>query len=340
MAAEFSREMSRKDCLNAQRGFHTSGPPAYGLRCVLLDADHQVRHTLDRHEYKSVQTDRIIIAPGPDGQAALVRKMFEWYATEPITATAIAKRLNDFGIYNGNGRPWQGQNILNILRNEAYIGTNVYSRTTSKLAHPWERVPERDWIRVPGAFEPVVDRRIFVAAQQKMQRARQRATREEITDGLLRVIKRAGKLNQATLRRYRSAPSVEQVMREFGSLNEAYKAVGYAPNLDPARSENRAIERRMEKRVADIACEVLRSRGHEVQYEKHTDTLCLDGSLRVKLVVRCPWLIHGKAPYWMARWPDCFPIDFLVYGRIERAQRICLIFICSRVEALSRALTP
>ncbi|MEZ2307200.1 recombinase family protein [Paraburkholderia sp. RCC_158] len=35
MAAEFSREMSRKvflgECLNAQRGFHAGGPPGYGL---------------------------------------------------------------------------------------------------------------------------------------------------------------------------------------------------------------------------------------------------------------------------------------------------------------------
>ncbi|MFL9888280.1 recombinase family protein [Paraburkholderia agricolaris] len=330
MAAEFSREMSRKvflgHCLNVQRGFHTGGPPGYGLRRVLLDADRHIRHSLDRYEYKSVQTDRVIIAPATGGEAAVVRKIYEWYATQPITAAAIGRRLNDFGICNGFGRPWQGQNILNILRNEAYIGTNVYSRTTSKLATPWERVPERDWIRVPGAFEPVVDKRIFAAVQQKMERARRRPTRDEITDGLYKVIKRAGKLSQATLRHYRSAPSVEQVMREFGSLNEAYKAIGYAPNLDPARSENRATERLMEKQVADIATEVLRSRGHEVQYEKHTDTLCLDACLRLKLVVRSPWLIGGHVPYWVARWPDCFPVDFLVYGRIERVDAELLDF--------------
>ncbi|MFP3564064.1 recombinase family protein [Paraburkholderia sp. SIMBA_030] len=330
MAAEFSREMSRKvflgHCLNVERGFHTGGPPGYGLRRILLDADRNVRHSLDRYEYKSVQTDRVIIAPAPGGEAAVVRKIYEWYATQPITAAAIARRLNDFGICNGFGRPWQGQNILNILRNEMYIGTNVYSRTTSKLTSPWERVPENDWIRVPGAFEPVVDKRIFTAVQQKMDRARRRPTRDEITDGLHKVIKRAGKLTQATLRHYRSAPSVEQIMREFGSLNDAYKAIGYAPNLDPARSENRSVERRMEKQVADVTIDVLQSLGHEVRYEKHTDTLCVDGSLRLKLVVRSPWLIGGSIPYWVARWPDCFPIDFLIYGRIERASSELLDF--------------
>jgi DNA invertase Pin-like site-specific DNA recombinase len=323
MAAEFSREMSRKvflgHCLNVQRGYHSGGPPGYGLRRILLDADRHVRRSLDPYEYKSVQTDRIVIAPASGGEPALVRKIFEWYATQPVSGTAIAKRLNDFGICNGLGRPWQGQNIMNILRNEAYIGTNVYSRTSSKLAGPWERVPEQDWIRVRGAFEPVVDKRVFKAVQQRMLQERRRPTREELADGLRKVVKRAGKLSQATLKHYRSEPSVEQVMREFGSLYEAYKAIGYAPNLGPERSENRSIERCTEKQVTDITIEVLRSRGHEALYEKHTDTLCLDGSLRLKLVVRSPWLIGGHVPYWVARWPDCFPVDFLVYGRIERA---------------------
>ncbi|SIN99305.1 recombinase family protein [Paraburkholderia phenazinium] len=330
MAAEFSREMSRKvflgHCLNVERGFHTGGPPGYGLRRILLDADRNVRHSLARYEYKSIQTDRVVIAPAVSGEAAVVRKIYEWYATQPISAAAIATRLNDFGICNGSGRPWQGQNILNILRNEMYIGTNVYSRTTSKLTSPWERVPTQEWIRVPGAFEAVVDKRIFTAVQQKMERARRRPTRDEITDGLHKIIKRVGKLNQATLRHYRGAPSVEQIMREFGSLNEAYKAIGYAPNLDPARSENRCVERRMEKRVAEVTIDVLRNLGHEVRYEKHTNTMCVDGSLRLNLVVRSPWLIGGSVPYWVARWPDCFPVDFLVYGRIERANTELLDF--------------
>ncbi|MFM0598410.1 recombinase family protein [Paraburkholderia dilworthii] len=330
MAGEFSREMSRKVflglCLNVRRGFHAGGPPGYGLRRVLVDGARQVRQPLERYEYKSVQSDRVIVAPATGNEAAVVRKIFEWYATQPISATAIARRLNDFGIFNGWARPWQGQNIRKILHNESYIGTNVYSRTTSKLAGPWERVPEQDWIRVPDAFKPVVDKRIFAAVQQKLERARRRPTRDEITDGLYKVIKRAGKLSQTTLRHYRSAPSVEQVMREFGSLNEAYKAIGYAPNLDPARSENRSVERVMEKRVAEVTIQVLQCRDHEVRYEKHTDTMSVDGSLRLKLVVRSPWLIDGYEPYWVARWPDCFPVDFLIYGRIERASTELLDF--------------
>ncbi|CAB3795245.1 hypothetical protein LMG28614_04133 [Paraburkholderia ultramafica] len=330
MAAEFSREMSRKvflgHCLNVQRGFHSAGPPAYGLRRVLVHGESQEQRTLNRYEYKSVQTDRVTIAPALGGEPALVRKIYEWYATQPLTGTAIARRLNDFGIFNGFARPWQGQNILNILRNEAYIGTNVYSRTSSKLASQWRSVPEQDWIRVPGAFEAVVDKRIFAAVQQKLQRSRRRPTRDEIADELRNVIRKAGKLSQATLRRYGSAPSVERVMHEFGSLYAAYEAIGYVPNLDPARSRNRAIERRLEREMAAITSEVLNSLGHGVRYEKHTNTLSIDKSLRIQLVVRSPWLIGGHIPYWVARWPDCFAIDFLIYGRIERGSTELLDF--------------
>lgn len=322
MAGEFSREMSRKiflgSCVNAQRGFHSAGPVGYGLRRVLVTAQGQTRQLLARHEYKNVQTDRVIVVPDSTGEAALVRKMFEWYASQSVTATGIARRLNDFGLLNSVGRQWQGQNVMKILRNEKYIGTNIYSRTTSKLGQPWQQVPYDEWIRVPGAFEAVVDKRLFDAVQRKIAGNRQGPTREEILAGMRKVISRTGRINQGLLRHYKNAPSAVQVLKAFGSLNEAYKQIGYAPNLDPVRTENRAVERCMEVRVAQSVRTMLCGLGHEVRYEKHTSTLCIDRSLRLQLVVRRPWLPHGGEPYWVTRWPDCFAIDFLVYVRLAR----------------------
>jgi hypothetical protein len=52
----------------------------------------------------------------------------------------------------------------------------------------------------------------------------------------------------------------------------------------------------------------------------------VDNALRFQLVVRSSWLIHGHSPYWVARWPDCFAIDFLVYARIDRADPNLLDF--------------
>lgn len=324
MAGEFSREMSRKvflgHCVSVQRGYHSGGPPGYGLQRLLVDTDRNVRRPLAPYQYKSIQTDRVILTPGPTHEAALVRKMFEWYATRKMTAARITRRLNDFGLCNGAGRPWRSRNVLQILHNEKYIGTNVYSRTSSKLDTGWEQLPESEWIRVPSAFEPLVDKSLFDAVQRKLGRTRRVLSREEIISGLRRVIEKTGKLSQKTLRQCRSGPSVERVMQEFGSLNEAYKVVGYTPNLSPERSENRCVERRMELLVADVVTDVLRGLGHAVSFAKHTNVMCVDQGLRFQLVVRSPWLIHSGLPYWVARWPDCFAIDFLVYGRIDRGR--------------------
>ncbi|MFM0732862.1 recombinase family protein [Paraburkholderia sediminicola] len=323
MAGEFSREISRKvflgHCVNVQRGYHSGGPPGYGLQRVLVDAHNGTRRPLAPYQYKSLQTDRVVLAPGPPHEAALVRKIFEWYAARGTTATIIARRLNDFGICNGAGRPWLPRNILQILHNEKYIGTNVYSRTSSKLDAAWEQLPTEDWIRVPGAFEPVVGAQIFGTVQRKLAQIRHTPSRDEIVSGLRKVMEKAGKLNQATLKRYRSAPSVERVMHEFGSLYGAYEEIGYSPHLNPERSRNRHVERRTERALAEITIEVLQGLGHEVKFEKHTNVMCVDNALRLQLVVRSSWLIHGHSPYWVARWPDCFAIDFLVYARIERA---------------------
>jgi DNA invertase Pin-like site-specific DNA recombinase len=323
MAGEFSREISRKvflgHCVNVERGYHSGGPPGYGLQRILVDARSGTRRPLSPYQYKSLQTDRVVLAPGPPHEVAIVRKMFEWYATRKITATDIARRLNDFGICNGAGRPWLPRNILQILRNEKYIGTNVYSRTSSKLDAPWEQLPEAQWVRVAGAFEPVVGAQLFAAAQLKLARARQTPSRGEIVSGLRKVLEKAGKLNQATLKRYRSAPSVERVMHEFGSLYGAYEEIGYSPYLNPERSRNRYVERKTERLLVEITTELLQELGHEVKFEKHTNVMCLDNALRLQFVVRSSWLMRGHSPYWVARWPDCFAIDFLVYVRIERA---------------------
>src|SRR5262249_7612554 len=148
-------------------------------------------------------------------------------------------------------------------------------------------------------------------AQEKMRSWHVRPTREDIITGLKMLVEKRGRINQKLLKRYHSAPSVEQVMHEFGTLYDAYKIIGYPPNLDPERSENRNVERKTERLLADVLLEEMRRQGHQAEYAKHTGTLCIDRTLRIQLVARSTWLIHGNLPYWVARWPDCFAIDFL-----------------------------
>ncbi|OAJ60536.1 hypothetical protein A6V36_01695 [Paraburkholderia ginsengiterrae] len=330
MASEFSRELSRKvflgHCLNVQRGYHCGGPPGYGLQRVLHDGRRGTQRTLDVYEYKNLQTDRVSLAPGPLHEIGVVRKIFEWYAWQKLDSNAIANRLNGFGICNRAGRPWRARHILQMLHNEKYIGTNVYSRTSSKLAARWEQLPEEEWVRVPHAFEAIVDAKTFAAVRRRLDSFHRVPDRAEILAGLRKVVASKGRLSQSTLRASCKAPSVECVMREFGSLNAAYREIGYAPNLDPERSENRDIERRVETMVAQVTGRILAEKGHQVHYEKHSSTLCIDAMLRFQIVARCPWTFHRKEPCWVARWPDCFDIDFMIYCRLPRGSAEILDF--------------
>ena len=72
MAGEYSRELSVKvfagQCRLIERGFRQGGPAGYGLRRQLVDQDRNPKEILARGVHKSIQTDRVILVPGPESQ--------------------------------------------------------------------------------------------------------------------------------------------------------------------------------------------------------------------------------------------------------------------------------
>jgi DNA invertase Pin-like site-specific DNA recombinase len=80
MAGEYSRELSAKvfagQCRLIELGFRQGGPAGYGLRRVLLDQSGSVKSELARGEHKSLQTDRVILQPGPDAEVAIVNQIY------------------------------------------------------------------------------------------------------------------------------------------------------------------------------------------------------------------------------------------------------------------------
>lgn len=68
MAAEYSRELSDKIVRShryyAEQGFHQGGPPNYGLRRMLVDANGQPKIELTDGQEKNLHGDRVILIPG------------------------------------------------------------------------------------------------------------------------------------------------------------------------------------------------------------------------------------------------------------------------------------
>src|SRR5208282_4100341 len=80
MAGEYSRELSVKvfagQCRLIERGFRQGGPAGYGLRRQLIDQDRNPKGILSRGMHKSIQTDRVILVPGPESEIQLVREIY------------------------------------------------------------------------------------------------------------------------------------------------------------------------------------------------------------------------------------------------------------------------
>jgi hypothetical protein len=85
MAGEYSRELSTKvfagQCRLITLGYRQGGTAGYGLRRLLLDQHGQPKTTLARGERKSLQTERVILTPGPDNELG----------TETTAATIVSE---------------------------------------------------------------------------------------------------------------------------------------------------------------------------------------------------------------------------------------------------------
>jgi len=81
MAGEYSRELSTKvfagQCRLIELGYRQGGTAGYGLRRVLIDQSGSMKGELTRGEHKSLQTDRVILMPGPDTEVQTVNQIYE-----------------------------------------------------------------------------------------------------------------------------------------------------------------------------------------------------------------------------------------------------------------------
>ena len=110
MAGEYSRELSAKvfigQCRLIELGFRQGGPPGFGLRRMLRDQSGQQKGPLARGEQKSIQTDRVILIPGPPEEVEAVRWMYRLFVEEGKVESEIAALLNEKGLRTDLDRPW------------------------------------------------------------------------------------------------------------------------------------------------------------------------------------------------------------------------------------------
>jgi DNA invertase Pin-like site-specific DNA recombinase len=110
MAGEYSRELSVKvfagQCRLIEHGFRQGGPAGFGLRRLLIDEARNPKGELGRGDRKSLQTDRVVLIPGPLEEIEHVHKIYSMFVEDGKSEREIALELNRRGILSDLGRPW------------------------------------------------------------------------------------------------------------------------------------------------------------------------------------------------------------------------------------------
>jgi DNA invertase Pin-like site-specific DNA recombinase len=313
MAGEYSRELSVKvfagQCRLIEHGFRQGGPAGYGLRRRLIDQAGIAKGELTRGEHKSIQTDRVVLVPGPPEEVDTVRWMYQSFVTRRTPEREIADLLNRRGLTTDLGRPWTRGTVHQVLINEKYIGNNVWNRGSFKLKKKRVRNNPDMWIRAEGAFEPIVDRSLFEAAQAIIRERSHNLSNEEMLGALQRLLQDRGHLSGLIIDENERLPSSSAYQSRFGSLLRAYEQVGYTPDRDYRYIEiNRAL-RRMHPQIVTGTIAGIEQVGGWVEQNPATDLLTINGEFTASIaVVRCRTTPAGslrwKIRFDVGLWPD------------------------------------
>lgn len=325
MAGEYSRELSAKvfagQCRLIELGYRQGGPAGYGLRRVLIDQTGSVKGELARGEHKSLQTDRVILMPGPDTEVQTVNQIYQWFIDDGLPESEIASRLNSRGIRTDLDRAWTRATVREVLSNEKYIGNNVYNRISFKLKkHRVTNQPDM-WIKKDGAFEAIVSPEAFYTAQGIIRARAHRYSNEELIEKLRNLYQYRGFLSGLIIDEAEGMPSAAAYIHRFGSLIRAYQAVGFTPDRDYRFLEVNQFLRRLHPEIVGQTERMIADLGGSVERDPATDMLNVNREFSVSLVLsRCQLLDTGRRR-WKVRFDTSLAPDITVAVRLDEANQ-------------------
>ena len=321
MAGEYSRELSAKvfigQCRLIELGFRQGGHPGFGLRRMLRDASGQNKGLLKRREQKSIQTDRVVLVPGPREEVETVRWIYRAFIEGKMLESKLATILNQRGTMTDLGRPWTRGSVHQVLTNEKYIGNNVYNRMSFKLKKKRVANPREMWIRKTGAFEPIVPVDVFVKAQNIIAERTHKFTNDELLTQLRSVLDREGRLSGFLIDETEGLASSSIYRTRFGSLIRAYQLIGYTPDRDYRFIETNRQLRLMYPNVIANCIQRIQQLGGVAESNPVNDLLTINREFTASLVIaRCRQTPSG-AFRWLIRFDTSLAPDITVALRMD-----------------------
>jgi len=318
MAGEYSRELSAKvfkgQCRLIETGFRQGGVAGFGLRRMLVDVAGQEKGVLEHGQQKSIQTDRVILVPGPAEEVEVIRRIYRLFIDEHRREAEIAGVLNASA-----GATWSRATVHQVLTNEKYIGHNVYNRVSFKLKQKREHNPPDKWVRRDGAFEAIVDPRDFYRAEGIILGRHRRFSNDEMLARLRELLQRHGRLSALLIDESETGPSSTVYRHRFGSLVEAYRAIEYTPERDLRFLEINRHLRKLYPQVMSDVVEALRHAGGEVSRDPDTDLLTINELVTASIVLARSRRTAAGSLRWALRFDQGLLPDITVAVRMDAA---------------------
>jgi DNA invertase Pin-like site-specific DNA recombinase len=321
MAGEYSKELSSKvfigQCRLINYGFRQGGPAGFGLRRMLVDEDRKEKGLLERGQHKSIQTDRVILVPGPEEEVDIVRWIYRMFVDEGWNERAIADDLNRRHILTDFDRPWTRATVHQILINEKYIGTNVFNRRSYKLKEKRIFNDEEDWVKKEDAFKAIVDPSYFYNAQGIICERNRKYSNEEMLEKLQALRERQGWLSGILIDENEDMPSSSAYASRFGSLVDAYQLIGYTPNRDMRYIEINRHIRSLHPGIVEGVIRRIQMMGGHVHREVTSDLLIVNEEVKVSIAIcRCQQTQAGRNR-WKVRLDTGLEPDITIIVRMD-----------------------
>lgn len=341
-ASSFSKNLSQKVFLGqinlASRGFHQGGPAGYGLRRMLVDENRNHKGKLKYKEWKSIQTDRVILVLGPEDEVLVVRWIYDQFINSSKPEQVIASELNRGGTAAEHGTKWTRGKIHEVLTNEKYIGNNVYNKTSNRLKRGYIRNPKNEWIRCENAFEAIISPEIFLQAQEIISNKCIHLSNDDLLSKLAHLLKSTGKLSGIIIDEDDDMPSSSIYRNRFGGLLQAYQLINYKPKHDYDYLRINSLLREkyhvfIEKFIRDIA-----EQECYVDYDEETKLFTINDAFKISVVIsRC--FSNNTKKRWKIRFERKFSYDACIVIRLD-SQNVNTkdYYIFPSIEVLERHL--
>lgn len=343
MAGEYSRELSSKvfagQCRLIELGYRQGGAAGYGLRRMLIDQLGKERGELARGECKSLQTDRVVLVPGPSSEVQVVQQIYAWFIEDGMTEMEIAGRLNAANVSAEHGHLWTRGSVHGVLTNEKYIGNNLYNRTSFKLKKVHILNAPEMWIRKEGAFQALVDKESFYTAQGIIRGRHRRLSNEDLLERLKRLLHEKGHLSGLIINESDGMPSASAYVSRFGSLVRAYNLIGFLPERDYQYIEINKVLRRLHPEIVSRTVQEIESLHGNVTRDERTGLLFVNDEFTVSMVLsrsRRSTVGHFS---WHVRLDASLEPDVTVAIRLDATnERLLDYYLLPRIDLVSRQL--